>query len=987
MDDTTSALLPWTMQAPLTPEEVESLGNLPSTPPLFGALRARNRDGRSFLEYAVGQSDELTAWLFREIEAAFARNDAVRALGLCGLAMRFSMELEGPQSRITQVIWSRLATALYRCGKMEQAMDLQRALIAGAMVRHHRSVDLITAKATYAQMLLDTDRAEEALAIQRDLIEQARVELGPDAPMVGYLRNDMTMSQLKLGRLREVEAGLAGVDAEMSETDAVFAHVARMNMAAVAYANGDYAKSLEIETEGLACLRKSAGPNHRYTILALNNLALTLRRLGRLEEAADILKEAATSARGIHDADHPDTALIYVHYLAVLMALRKPESALPIAKDILPKINELQPYGGLVFSIAATSAWCIAETIADQESPSDALSDALALFESMPSISAMICDAAELLNFDSADVSFDNLHIFHTWWLKICFFKRPQSLMRSAAALHGIESLATVLQLLESTDPKETADVALEYFDARRGLKEIRAQLSAEYQIDSPRRFNHAKDTEELMSLEKAALSRYCLARRRLQAADPTFAAISMDNLMSHLEKPAELLGNGDAIVLTVSLDRGYSIAQIMLWTGETLFVPLRGFEDVAEGNDSDFVGLRRAVREGLQADRGVVIASEPPSLPDLREQVSAAFWFPVLSTIIDAGWDPSRIQRFHIVTAPSHHRKPLEMANPGVVALYYCGIPAFLRHRALPRNQQIRRDTRILIDQALGSSRPIPFTRVEAHLTEVILGCDGPVESAKAGEPNALQESRRLLLSCHGGVAGRGAGRHGFILLDAENEIHLQAKDASAVQAEEIIVSACVAGVVGHSHRGDALGLVALWQLRGVGAIVSCTAPVDDFYMPVMTMLYFHNRVCRLAADIALRKAKIQFLSGDWPIECLSLMHDVYRTEMERTLLRCSRDPKDSGAFGTVSAWPLPRNLRDLLREACQSDAAPQMREELAASWATAEARSEWIEPCLHALIDMRRDRASDTDPVQERIAAAIEHICAFTLCHGTVD
>jgi tetratricopeptide (TPR) repeat protein len=986
MDDTTATLLPWTIRTPLTPEELEFLRHLPPSPPLFGALHARIRGKDAFLEYVGNNPYEMVAELFREAEAALARNAAARALGVCGLAMRLTMELEGPESHNTQIIWDRLATALYRCGKMDQAVTLQRALIKCMMVRHRRPIDLIMAKATFAQMLLDTDHAAEALAIQRKLIEEARVTLGSGVPLVEHLRNDMAMSLLKLGLHHEAEAELASIETELSEANDVFAHVARMNRAAAAYTKGDYARTLEIELEGLACLRKSVGSSHRFTILALNNLALTLRRLGRIAEAAVFLKEAAASARQINDADHPDTAIVYTHYLAVLMELGKPELALPIVSDIFPKIEALQLYGGFMFSIAAASAWCIAGIIADQESSTELKGEALGLYESMPSVSTTLCDAAELLNFDSTDVSLENLRTFHTWWLKICVLRRPQLLMRSAAALHGLESLAAVIQLLEPTEREGETSVAGEFFDARKSLKDIRDQLSAEYQIDSPRLFNYAIPLQDLMSLEKAALLRYRQARKQMKLADSTFSAVSLDNVLSHLERPAELLSTGEAIVLTVSLGRGYSVAHITLWTGETLLAPLQGFEEIAEYNDCDVIGLRRAVREELRADRGVVVANKSLSLNELREQAFSAFWLPVLSCLADTGWDRSSVHRLHIVTAPSHHNKPLEMANPGVVALYYCGIPAFLRHRASPRSQKLPCDTRILIDQALGSSRPIPFTQVEGRLAEIILGCDGPVKLLKASVPNAMQASRRLLLSCHGGVAGSGAGRHGFLLLDAEKEIHLQVAEASAVQSDEIIVSACVAGVVGHSDRGDALGLVALWQLRGVGAIVSCTAPVHDFYMPVMTMLYLHNRVCRLAADMALRESKIQFSSGNWPAECVSMLRDIYRNEMEQVLIRCSREPKDMCAFSTVLAWPLRQDQRDLLHAACQSGAVLHVREGLAASWAKPEVRGEWIEPCLQALIDKRSNRDSGADPVQEQIAAIIEHICAFTLCHGTV-
>jgi tetratricopeptide (TPR) repeat protein len=71
----------------------------------------------------------------------------------------------------------------------------------------------------------------------------------------------------------------------------------------------------------LAGYEKTSGPDHPYTLTAVNNLALTLQNLGRLDEAESLYRRALAGKEIAAGPDHRDT-LTSVHNLADLLQLR-----------------------------------------------------------------------------------------------------------------------------------------------------------------------------------------------------------------------------------------------------------------------------------------------------------------------------------------------------------------------------------------------------------------------------------------------------------------------------------------------------------------------------------------------------------------------------------------------------------------------------------------------------------------------------------------
>ena len=72
-----------------------------------------------------------------------------------------------------------------------------------------------------------------------------------------------------------------------------------------------------------AARRATLGLDHPDTLTAANNLALTLKKAGRLGEAEPLLRAAYEGRAARLGADHPDTVTAYGNLQACLAELKR----------------------------------------------------------------------------------------------------------------------------------------------------------------------------------------------------------------------------------------------------------------------------------------------------------------------------------------------------------------------------------------------------------------------------------------------------------------------------------------------------------------------------------------------------------------------------------------------------------------------------------------------------------------------------------------
>ena len=80
---------------------------------------------------------------------------------------------------------------------------------------------------------------------------------------------------------------------------------------------------------------KALGEHHADTLEAVNNLALLLHQLGKLEEAEPFSKEKLAGCRASHGDGHPDTITAIDTLSQLLSDLGKLEEALPLKRESL----------------------------------------------------------------------------------------------------------------------------------------------------------------------------------------------------------------------------------------------------------------------------------------------------------------------------------------------------------------------------------------------------------------------------------------------------------------------------------------------------------------------------------------------------------------------------------------------------------------------------------------------------------------------------
>jgi serine/threonine-protein kinase len=98
---------------------------------------------------------------------------------------------------------------------------------------------------------------------------------------------------------------------------------------------GKYDKSIEAYSESLEILKQLFGPRHRYSAMAMNNLAQPLRLLGRYDEAEAHLRQSIDIRRELYGESHYRVATALRQLGSVLSARGNNEEALDLYEEAL----------------------------------------------------------------------------------------------------------------------------------------------------------------------------------------------------------------------------------------------------------------------------------------------------------------------------------------------------------------------------------------------------------------------------------------------------------------------------------------------------------------------------------------------------------------------------------------------------------------------------------------------------------------------------
>ncbi|CAG7851013.1 SubName: Full=Related to kinesin light chain {ECO:0000313/EMBL:CCA74635.1} [Serendipita indica DSM 11827] len=246
---------------------------------------------------------------------------------------------QGEKHIESMLITSRLAEALWRCGKLVKAEEMQRATLALQMEilgdkddETTRTMDLL------GLTLHGLGRFAEAEKMQQDVLALRLEVSGPRHPDTIRAMGNLAATLCDLGRFAEAEKMQQDVLAlrlEVSGPRHPDTILAMGNLAGTLRDLGRFAEAEKMEQDVLALRLEVSGPRHPDTIRAMANLAATLCDLGRFAEAEKMEQDVLALRLEVSGPRHPDTIRAMGDLAATLCDLGRFAEAEKMQQDVL----------------------------------------------------------------------------------------------------------------------------------------------------------------------------------------------------------------------------------------------------------------------------------------------------------------------------------------------------------------------------------------------------------------------------------------------------------------------------------------------------------------------------------------------------------------------------------------------------------------------------------------------------------------------------
>ena len=867
----------------------------------------------------------------------------------------------------TMTAMANLAVTLYRMGRFQDAVGLERQVVADRQqVLGADHPDTWMALNNLSGSLRDIGETAEAKSLLEDVLQRSTEQLGPEHQYVLLVETNLADACSKTGdydRAYELATHAWTIRKEKEGLHHPFTLLSEATAAAVLFEMGQAEQALDLQNHVVSARKDALGPDHFDTLGARNDLGKLLWRKGELDQARRIYEDVFERGSRVLGEHHPDIQTTRLNLSEVFFQLGDAESARRNAWPIAQQISGKSVVYGDDYELANRSFALLVRT-----EPSDELQP---LFER---VSLAMWNALEVRTHDSLSPLWRHFAAFHETWQNFCLVQALEDLPKALIAMQGLEVSAGIIDDFSSdhTTPERSAmAVARQSLaNARVRMEQLDSQLarvSEEAQTGLPRiaeRRRTELEAERSLQVteERDAVRRYEEAKDTLAADEPSLAAVLRPPrpTASDLEKT---LASGETLVLMWRSSDGY--------VASTIGAAIRGHVSLPDFNAFVEASIHYERRVSRGRGRRIAMRSAPAdrniprvSIFALRELCASSFWRPLVDSLGGA-------TQVSIATAPGIYSLPFDAGNPGIAARYFTGLPSYCRLRLIGRHRLSEElDAQIAIDPAWSTRVPIPFVEAEARLIEQVV----PKVRMVAAESIGVTSASRIIVACHGMVEGRGKVRYPVLLLDLARGYAVDHSRLQAVAGKmsEFYCSACVGGLVSHTLAGDAFGIVSALQLRGVDAVIASSASLPDFYMPIVSVLYWRERRNGLMPQDALRAAKAMFKGGAWPEELIERIRSAYREQIEKVLARArvprdQSDPKarriayELAATSREWLWPERQGRFDherFSRDYCEETAA---RSGLAARLAD------------HLIANRHRL------PLE-----TIEHVCGFLTCFG---
>src|SRR4029453_4941780 len=100
---------------------------------------------------------------------------------------------------------------------------------------------------------------------------------------------------------------------------------------------GRHTEALKLREEALELLKRTLGPNHPHTLVAMNNLASTYEFLGRHAETLKLREETLQLRTAKLGADHPDTILSMANLAFSMVELKRDDETVRLIDECMER--------------------------------------------------------------------------------------------------------------------------------------------------------------------------------------------------------------------------------------------------------------------------------------------------------------------------------------------------------------------------------------------------------------------------------------------------------------------------------------------------------------------------------------------------------------------------------------------------------------------------------------------------------------------------
>lgn len=864
----------------------------------------------------------------------FAQGDLFGAMERQAEISAAREQISGPEDPESLLAKVNLATTLRALGQFDRARALQEDVVrVRSRLWTKDNIHTLGAMGELAITLQaqgDTAGAEELCA---ETWGRRRRLLGDTHPHTLAAMVNFAEVISGRGRLQEARCLMAEA-AELRKRISGSTHpetlLAMQGLATFIRREGNLLEAKRMQRRVLRLSEKVLGPNHPHTLASAAELGTILNQLNDIRGAAALYRESVERLRTTIGADHPET-LAAMANLAEVLAKSKgaTNELLSTVRSLLKQLVNPRITMTLV---GAEVAEVTIKLI------SNAVQDGIKIRWRQP-VAAMSRNWTEsilLAHPTQAGGLWDLFTRVHGAWLRLCIVKAPTDVPVVLTALQGRETARAFMEELTAEQRRGTVSQGQEsYLSILGRVRSKRLQLAVLMMSVQPTAGQADDGNMGWLSTTMSLRERRLIERRLLQEYDDLSAQLTElgeklendgDQLTSLFMSPqvdtkhlSETLDDHEALVLLFSSDfhdkvsyyaacmrRGARCRLIELTNFDHL---VRSCEQVSDGARSGLFG--RAMRGASPKSMSHVPNDICHAAQNIAEAVYRSLWEPLLQKF-------PLIETWYVATHDRLHNIPIGadrafFLHPAKVRSFP-GIALFSKQAFSRRSAP---GTILHIDPAWEAA-PIPMVEAEARLLPEIL----PNTVVSRGSETLLKLQDHAFIDYAFSVASHGVisdrldqNSEATIVIDANADQKLDAATWLSIEARPSIafLGTCVGARLDEAPGGEPFGLIGALLIHGCRNVIGSLAAVPDFYMPLVSGLFWQAYQDTADAYEALDHAKQSLRTGEWPSGFADIVRRAYEPTMRNVLVRIHGETIDKRRLvATVSGWPMSTEYQD---------------------------------------------------------------------------